>query len=186
MGYYSRAELEKMNFKYLGDDVMISTLARIYNPEMTEIGDGCRIDDFCVLMGKIVLGKYIHLALYTHIGGTNQGVYMEDHSECAYRCAIITHSSDYTLETLHCPCVPAELKKGRSGPVHIGKYVLIGYDCLIMPGVTIEAGCSIGAFSYVNKDLKGWHIYDGKPIKCVGRTKKESIIDNERKFLSYK
>lgn len=184
MGYYTRAELEGMNFKHLGKDVMISTLSRIYNPEKTEIGDGCRIDDFCVLMGKIILGNYVHIALYTHIGGTDQGVYMDDHSECAYRCAIITHSSDYTLQTLHSPCVPETLKKGRSGAVHIGKYVLIGYDTLVMPGVRIAEGCSIGAFSYVNKDLDGWGMYDGKPAIRIGDTSQELLKENEAKFMS--
>lgn len=183
MGYYSREELEKMNFKYLGKHVMVSTLARIYNPEKTELGDYCRIDDFCVLMGKIRLGNYVHLALFTHIGGTNEGVVMEDHSECAYRCTIITHSSDYSLKTLHCPCVPEYLKSGRSGPVRIGKYSLLGCDTLVMPNVVIEEGCSVGAFSYVNKNLKAWGMYDGKPAKKIGETSK-SCIDNEKEFLS--
>ncbi len=172
MGYYSEKELRKMNLKYLGHNVMVSKLARIYNPEETVLDDYCRIDDFCVLTGKVRLGKYVHLALYTHIGGTEEGVTFEDHSECAYRCTVITHSSDYSLETLHCPCIPDGLKKGRSGPVHIGRYCLLGYDSLVMPGVDMAEGCSCGAFSYVNKDTEAWGMYDGKPAVRIRENKK--------------
>ncbi|MCP1101248.1 acetyltransferase-like isoleucine patch superfamily enzyme [Aequitasia blattaphilus] len=186
MGYYSREELEKMNFKYLGHNVMISKLAQIYSPEKTELGDESRVDDYCVLTGKIKLGKYVHIAMYTHIGGTDEGVEFDDHSECAYRCAIITHSSDYSLSTLHSPCVPGEMKNGRSGAVYIGKYSLIGYDSLVMPNVKIGEGTSVGAFSYVNSDLSSWSIYDGKPAKKVGKTNKKALMKNLERFRQYK
>lgn len=182
MGYYNTDELRKMGFKYLGKEVMLSKLARVYNPEKTELHDYCRIDDFCVLMGKITLHKYVHLALYTHLGGTNEGIVMEEHSECAYRCAIITHSSDYNLSTLHVPYVDSHLKNGRSGAVYIGKYSLIGYDSLIMPSVKIGEGVSVGAFSFVNHDLDSWGIYDGKPAEFVRKIKKSELLDNVELF----
>lgn len=173
MGYYTQEELKKFGFKFLGKNVMVSELARIYNPEKTELHDNCRIDDFCVLMGKIYIGKYVHLALYTHVGGTNHGVFFDDHSECAYRCTVITHSSDYSLETLHTPSTPTELKGGREGPVYIGKYSLLGCDTLVMPGVSVAEGCSFGAFSYVNKDTEPWGLYDGKPAKRIRENSKK-------------
>lgn len=175
MGYYTRQELENMGFKSLGKHVMISTLSRIYNPEMTELGDFVRIDDFCVLMGKITLKNYVHIAMYCHLGGTREGITMDEHSECAYRCAVITHSSDYSLQTLHVPCVPDKYKKGRSGPVYIGKYCLIGYDSLVMPNVTIAEGCSFGAFSYIAKSTEPWGLYDGKPAQRIGDNSKECL-----------
>lgn len=163
MGYYTQEELSNMGFKHLGKNVMLSDKACIYHPERTELHDYCRIDDFCVLMGTITLGRYVHLALYTHIGGTQHGVTFEDHSECAYRCTIITHSSDYSLSTLHTPSTPTEYKGGREGPVKIGKYSLLGCNTLVMPNVKVAEGCSFGAFSFVNKDTEAWGLYDGKP-----------------------
>lgn len=175
MPYYTQEQLENMNFKKLGKNVMVSTLACIYNPEMVELGDYCRIDDFCVLTGKVVLGNHVHIALYTHIGGTKYGVYMDDHSECAYRCTIITHSSDYSLETLHSPSVPSEFKGGREGAVYIGKYSLLGCSTLVMPNVKIAEGCSFGAFSYVNKSTEPWGLYDGKPATRIRENSKGCI-----------
>lgn len=175
MGYYTNKELQNMGFKYIGKHVMVSTMARIYNPEKTELHDFCRIDDFCVLMGKVTLGRYVHLALYTHIGGTDEGVIFEDHSECAYRCTVITHSSDYSLKTLHTPSTPSKYKGGRAGPVRIGKYSLLGCDTLVMPNVTIAQGCSFGAFSFVSKDCDAWGMYDGKPAVRIRENSRACI-----------
>lgn len=188
MGYYSKEELENMGFLSLGKQVMVSTLARIYNPELTILGDYVRIDDFCTIMGKVTLKNYVHIAVYCHLAGTNQGIVMEEHSECAYRCTIITHSSDYSLETLHVPCIPDNLKKGRSGPVYIGKYSLLGYSTLVMPNVTIEEGCTFGAFSYVSSNTKEWGLYDGKPAKRIRNNSKkclETLAEVEKSMLEY-
>lgn len=175
MGYYTQEELEKMNFKFLGKNVMVSTLARIYAPEKVELHDNCRIDDFCVLTGRVTLGKYVHLALYTHISGMDCGVIMEDYSECAYRCAVLAHSSDYSLEYMHCPSVPSEFKSGLEGPVLIKKHSLLGYNTLVMPNVVIEEGCSFGAYSLVNKSTEPWGLYVGQPAKRIKENSKRCI-----------
>lgn len=180
MPYYTQEELKKMNFKYLGKNVMVSTLAQIYHPEKTELHDHVRIDDFCVLIGEITLKRYVHLALYCHIAGSSGKVVMDEFSECAYRCTIISHSSDYSLEYLHTPDIPYEYKQGRAGPVHIGKYSLLGYNTLVMPNVTIADGCSFGAFSYVNKDTLPWGLYDGKPVKRICNNKSDC-----KKYVQY-
>lgn len=175
MSYLTQEELKRLNLKYCGKNVMVSSLARIYAPEKVELHDYCRIDDFCVLTGRVTLGRHVHLALYTHIGGTDFGVTMEDHSECAYRCAVITHSSDYTLATLHSPSVPEAYKSGRAGAVLIRKYCLIGYNSLVMPGVTLEEGCSFGAFSYINKSTQPWGLYSGNPAVRIRENSKECV-----------
>lgn len=53
MSFLSDSELRKIGFKKLGKNVKISEKASIYNPEKIEIGDNSRIDDFCLLSGKI-------------------------------------------------------------------------------------------------------------------------------------
>ena len=49
MAFLSAEQLEQMEFKALGVDVLISDKASIYNPEQISIGDHSRIDDFCVV-----------------------------------------------------------------------------------------------------------------------------------------
>lgn len=62
MAYLSRNILEQMGFKSLGMHVRISDKASIYSADQIEIGDNSRIDDFCVLTGKIIIGKFVHVA----------------------------------------------------------------------------------------------------------------------------
>ena len=69
MAYYTQAQLEGMGFKSLGKNVKISTKASVYNCEQMEIGDNSRIDDFCVLSGKIKIGKFVHVAPFCLLAG---------------------------------------------------------------------------------------------------------------------
>ena len=59
MAYLSREHLENIGFKSLGKNVKVSDKASIYNPELIDIGDNSRIDDFCVLSGKVVIGQLL-------------------------------------------------------------------------------------------------------------------------------
>ena len=49
MGFYSREQLEKIGFKSLGENVLISDKTSIYFPKNISIGNNVRIDDFSVL-----------------------------------------------------------------------------------------------------------------------------------------
>lgn len=77
MPFLSNEALEKVGFKKLGENVKISDKASIYNPETIEIGNNSRIDDFCLLSGKIIIGKNVHVAAYCNIAGGLDGVVLE-------------------------------------------------------------------------------------------------------------
>ena len=78
MGFYNKKELKKMGFKYIGENVKISTKASIYNPENIELNDNCIVDDFCVLSGKIKLGRNVHIAVFCNLAGGEEGIEMDD------------------------------------------------------------------------------------------------------------
>lgn len=63
--FYSDEELQQMGFAHVGHDVMISRKASIYGASNIWIGNHVRVDDFCVLSGKITFGNYIHVAVTT-------------------------------------------------------------------------------------------------------------------------
>src|SRR5690554_7148734 len=77
MGYLSESALREMNFKSLGRDVRISDKASIYNAELMDIGDYSRVDDFCILSGKVSLGRYCHVTPMCLIAG---GQRSEEHT----------------------------------------------------------------------------------------------------------
>ena len=73
MSYYSEEQLKTMGFKALGKNVKISDKASIYYPEKIEVGDNSRIDDFCVISGKIIVGRNVPYRPFLHGTWRGQG-----------------------------------------------------------------------------------------------------------------
>lgn len=181
MSFLSDSELRKIGFKKLGKNVKISEKASIYNPEKIEIGDNSRIDDFCLLSGKISIGNNVHIAAYCNVAGGIEGITFDDFSGLAYGCHVFSQSDDYTGRTLTNPTIPKKYKKEIIKQVVIGKHVIVGTNSLIFPGVTIEEGCSIGAMTMVTKSTKAWGGYFGIPAKRIKERKKD-LLELEQLF----
>jgi len=64
------------------------------------------------------------------------------------------------------------LRNGIKGP-EFGKPINIGADCwfggnvIVLPGVTIGRGCTIGAGSVVTKDVPDFHVVAGNPARII-------------------
>jgi acetyltransferase-like isoleucine patch superfamily enzyme len=68
------------------------------------------------------------------------------------------------------------IKEYRVGEVVIGKDVVIGANCTILPGVRIEDGSVVSACSFVNSDVKGF--VGGVPARAI-RTRSEHTTSSE-------
>lgn len=183
MAYLTEFELKGMGFKRLGKNVKISDKASIYNADQIEIGDNSRIDDFCVISGKIRIGKYVHIAPFCLLAGGVEGIIMEDFSGLAYQVQVFSQSDDYTGKTLTNPTVPEIYKKETKKAIRIGRHVIVGAGSMVFPGVTLAEGCSVGAMTLVNKSTEPWGIYVGNPAKRVKERKKD-LLELELKFLA--
>ena len=63
-------------------------------------------------------------------------------------------------------------------PIKIGDYVWIGFDAVILKGVTIGDGAIIGARSVVTHDVEPWTVVAGNPAQVVKRlTPDEMTMD---------
>ncbi len=182
MAFYSQAELESIGFKRLGKNVKVSKRASIYNPENISVDDDSRIDDFCVLSGKIEIGKNVHIAVFCNLAGGEKGISMCDFSGLAYGVNLFTQSDDYSGGTLTNPTIPDKYKSEKKAPIYIGKHVIVGAGSMVFPGVTIEEGCSIGAMSLVTKNTEPWKIYSGIPAKKIKDRSKE-MLNLEKQYL---
>lgn len=160
--FYSSGELNSLGFRSIGHNVLISRYARFYGIEAIEIGNNVRIDDFCILSGKIKLGSYIHISAYSAIYG-KFGVNMEDYSGLSPRCTIFSATDDFSGDYLIGPMVNQDLTHVIGGQVSIGKYCQLGSGCTVLPGVTINEGVTVGAMSLVLRNLDPWKIYKGIP-----------------------
>ncbi len=185
MAYLSRCEMESMNFGFLGKEVKISKSANIYNPEMIEIGDYSRIDDFCLISGRVVIGKYNHVTPMCMLAGGNPGIYMDDFVTLAYGVKIFAQSDDYTGESMVGSLVPKAYKNEIFSSVKIYRQVVIGTNSVLFPGVEVGEGCSIGAMTLVTKNLEPWGIYCGSPARRI-RSRSKKMLELETNFLKGK
>ncbi len=183
--FLSREELMEIGFKSIGENVLLSRKASIYGPENIEIGNNVRIDDFCILTGKIKLGSYIHIAAYSALFGGEEGIIMEDFSGLSSRVSVYAISDDYSGESLTNPMIPTEYKNLNIGKVVLRKHVIVGSDSIILPGVEIKEGTAVGALSLVTKSLDEWSIYVGIPAKKINNRSKR-ILELEKEFLKNK
>ena len=182
MAFLSRSELELVGFKQLGENVKVSSTAMIYEPHKMELGDHSRIDDYCILSGKIHLGRNVHIAVFCNLAGGSEGIHLDDFSGLAYRCTVISQTDDYSGASMTNPTVPEKYKKEVKKAVYIGRHCIVGTNTLIFPGVHLAEGTSVGAMSMVTKSTEAWGVYFGIPAKRLKSRKKE-LLSLERIYL---
>ncbi|QTR53480.1 acyltransferase [Thiothrix unzii] len=182
MPYYTQPELENLGFKSLGKNIKVSTLASIYNHEQIILGDNSRIDDFCLLSGKIKIGNFVHITPYCLLAGGEKGITIEDFCTLAYGVKVFTQSDDYSGVTMTNSTIPKKYKKEFKAITYIKRHSIIGTGATIMPGVTLEEGTSIGAMALVLNNTQPWKIYTGTPAKPL-KARKKDLLKLEKEFL---
>lgn len=182
MAFYTPEQLAGLGFKKIGKNVKISDKASIYDHGEIEIGDNSRIDDFCVLSGKITIGKYVHFAVFNNVAGGEPGITFEDFSGLAYGCHVFAQSDDYSGSSMTNPTVPDNLKNETKLPVFVGRHCIVGTGSVIIPGVNLQEGTAIGALSLVTKSTEPWSVYFGVPAKRL-KARRKTLLEHEKTLL---
>jgi galactoside O-acetyltransferase len=104
---------------------------------------------------------------------------MKDYSGVSSRVSIYSSSDNYDGEYMTNPCLPNHVTNTLHKEVIIGKHVVIGSNSVVLPGVNLTDGCSIGAMSLVNKSVDGPYILAGIPAKKI-RERKSNIFNLEK------
>nr|WP_280924932.1 MULTISPECIES: acyltransferase [unclassified Ciceribacter] len=128
-----------------------------------KIGDGCYIGGTRIISAQSVeIGNWVTMAW---------GIMIYDHN---------SHSLDFR-ERINDQ--KRQLKDWGSGnfirnknwdvvdkkPIRIGDYAWIGFDAVILKGVTIGEGAVVGARSVVTRDVEPWTVVAGNPAQVVKR-----------------
>lgn len=182
MAYLSQQALESMGFKRLGRNVRISDRAALYNIDQMEIGDHSRIDDFCVVSGKITMGRNVHIAVSCTLAGGTEGATLEDFAGIAYGSHVFTQSDDYSGRALTGPTVPDRFTQVTRSAIRVGRHCIVGAGSMILPGVHLAEGCSVGAMSLVNKSTAPWGVYVGVPARRV-KERHQDLLALEKQYL---
>ncbi len=78
-----------------------------------------------------------------------------DNSVIGYNTLILAH--EFLVEEV------------RTGPVRIGRNVLISANCTVLPGVTIGDGAKVSAMSLVNRSIPAREFWGGIPIRKISK-----------------
>lgn len=182
--FYSEQELSQLGLNTYGSNVQISRKASIFCPEKISIGDNVRIDDFCILSGSITLGSNIHISAFCALYGSH-GITMQDYSGLSARTIIYSAMDDFSGDYLIGPIHPKELTHVVGGPVLIERYVQVGVNCVIYPGLVLPEGCVIGAMTLVNRPIEPWSIYVGIPARKL-KDREKGLLDKLKAFYEEK
>ena len=183
MAYYTLDQLEKMHFKSLGKNVKISDKASIYNCDQIEIGDNSRIDDFCVVSGKIKIGRNVHITSMCLVAGGEKGIVFENFTTIAYGVQVFTQSDDYSGKTMTNSTIPVKFKDETKRKVIIEKYSIVGAGSIILPGVILAEGTSVGAMSLIRINTEPWSIYVGSPAKRL-KSRSKDLLELKKQYLN--
>lgn len=175
--FYNSEELKGLGLKSYGQNVLISRKASIYSPEIIEIGDNVRIDDFCVVSGKISIGNYVHINPHCGIFAGIEGVEIGNYVSFASKVTIYAISDDYSGEYLTSTLIPASRSFMKYGKVKIGDYSILGVGVSVLHGVSVEEGTAVGAMSLITTSTKPWSIYVGIPVRFL-KERSRDMLEN--------
>lgn len=184
--FYTEEELRRIGFKSFGKNVLISKKASIYGAENITIGNNVRIDDFCILSGKINIENYIHISAHTSLFAGNVGINIEDFAGISSRCAVYAITDDYSGNFMTNPMTSDKYRNVISSKIIIKRHSIVGSGSTIVPNgeneLIIDEGSAIGAMSFVKKSTLAWNIYIGIPARIV-KQRNKNILKLEKQFL---
>jgi len=165
---YTKDVLEKSKL-IVGDNPLISDDVVFYNPENITIGNNVRIDSQCILIAgknhKIVIGDNIHINTGCVFHGSLGNIIISNHVDIADKVVFYTSSFVYTSVRMD------KIKDVVKGDINIDSEVIIGSGAIVMPGVRICTGTTIGANSFVKKTVRSYSVYAGNPAKFIKERK---------------
>jgi len=175
------SELSKMGFAHVGANVSIDRSAIFIGTNNISIGSNVRIDAFCLLAaasGDINIDESVHIAASTRLFG-GAGITVGRFSGISSGVSIFSQSDDYSGGYLANPLSPDDLRNVKSGRVELMPYSLVGSNSVILPGVKIGKGASVGALTLVNKTVPDFSVVTGNPIRKIGVRNSEKILIHE-------
>lgn len=168
--WLTQVELDSRGFASLGIDVKIDEGARIIGAERIHIGDHSRIDTGALLTtgaGTLRIGRHVHISSDAKVIASSADVTLSDFCGLSSGVCVFSATDDYTGGSLTNPTVPADLKDLKVAPVVLGPHVIVGANSVVLPGVTLAFGASVGALTVVDRDLARGQIAFGNPLQIL-------------------
>jgi len=168
--------------KYDIDGVKTFEFTKIIGHENIKFGKNVLIDDFTLIYATapMKIGDHVHISSFASITGGAE-LTIGDFVAISQGCRILTGSDDFVDWGFGNSTIDEKYRNTKRKPVNIGKFCIIGANSVILPGVTIGEGSSVGAGSVVTKDLDPWGVYIGN--KRIKDRNKAGVLKTYNEFL---
>ncbi len=186
-GYYTESDLTNVGFKKLGKNIKIAQDAIIVGFENIELGSNIQIDSnvtLAVKTGFLTLENYIHIGGGAHLSCSG-GLKISNFVTISQGVRIYTASDDYSGEYMTNQLVPIEFTKVQRQQVVLEPHVIVGSGSVILPGVVLKQGTSVGALSLIKKSTKEFSVYAGIPAKKIKNRSRKILQICEQLPLNY-
>lgn len=155
--------------------------ARIIGRENISFGDPVLIDDFVLVVARepIIIGDHVHLACFSSITGGAR-VQLGDFSAVSQGARLLTGTDDFTGWGFGNSTVDGRFRNTTRAPISLGRFCIVGANAVVLPGVQIGEGATIGAGSVVTRDLEPWGVYLGN--RRIRERDRVGVLENYRRF----
>lgn len=162
-------------------NVKIYPDAKIIGIEHIEFGHDIIIDDFVFIYAKkkVRIGNYVHIAAFSSITGGEEVTFAE-FSTLSWGCRVFTATDDFTGRGFGNSTVPEEYRNVYRDSVTLERFAIVGANSVILPGVTLGEGVSVGANSVVSRNLEPWGVYVGN--RRVRDRDRNAVLANFDRF----
>ena len=130
--------------------------------------------------GRVTLGEYalVHGARIV----CDDEIVIGHHALISWNVVLMDtyrFSADPEVRRRELSAVPSELPRilrgaGRSRRIEIGPNVWIGFDAVVLPGVSVGEGAVVGAKSVVTADVPPFSVVAGNPARVVRTVPREA------------
>ena len=180
--HYSESELRDI-FGSVGRNVRIHKSCIVLGGKNIQVGSDVRIDCFSLLSAGeqgITIGDHVHIAVGVCLFGSGGRIQVNDFAGISARTLIYTATDDYTAGNLTGPTIPDKYRKVIQGDVILSKHSVIGCGSVVMP-CRIGVAATVGALSFVNKDVPDFEVVAGIPATRRSSRGRE-ILDSEKRL----
>ena len=168
--------------KYKIPGVEIYEPARISGIKNIEFGKNVVIDSYTFIYAnkKMKIGSNVHIASFVFLSGGDV-IEIGDFVGVFQGAKVYASTDDFKDWGFGNITIDEKYRNPHRAPISIGKFAVLGANSIILPGVTIGEGVSVGACSVITRDLEPWGIYIGN--NKVGERNRQGVLDNYERYL---
>ena len=153
--------LYRRSFGSIGAGTVVVRPHRLQGVERIHLGAGCSVFEGAWLAtesgGELRVGDRTYVGHDVHLHALDP---VTIGSDCVIADGVFVGSSDHDRDDRH--------RVHGTGPISIGDRVFLGQRCVVLGGVTIGDGATVGAHAVVTKDVAAGQTVVGIPARPVG------------------